>query len=61
MIDTDETGQKKWDELIAAAHTGPWSKWDFRFIWDNKGNKYSQLSPKQKTTVGTLHEKLVRV
>lgn len=60
MIDTEETGQKKWDEVVKALHTGPWSEWDFRFISGLKSNPYRNLSRKQQDVIGNLHEKLVR-
>lgn len=57
MIDTDETGQKKLDEVRKSS--GEMNDWEQEFL-DSIGNKpYNLMTPKQKSTVGRLHDKLV--
>lgn len=58
MIDTDETGQKKLDELIQAHDSFGWTQWEWNFIDSVNLRIYRQLSSKQKDIVGRLHDKL---
>lgn len=58
MIDTDSTGQRKLDALVDC-DDDEWTDWERTFIKSMTGRKYGDLTPKQKTTVGTLYDKLV--
>ena len=62
MIDTDETGQKKLDEIRRehkrdADALDDWEKHFFHVI---RFFNYAQLSPKQKAAVGRTHDKLFK-
>jgi len=60
MIDTDEVGNKKLDELKKATDvSGIWNDYEEGFLIDMRYRKYESLSPKQKSMVGKLYEKLM--
>lgn len=60
MIDTDQRGQEKWDAVKQEFAQNPefWTPYEWRFIWDTKGNTYGALSSRQKAFVGRLYERL---
>lgn len=59
MIDTDESGNKKLDALKKATDiSGLWNDYEEGFLLDMRHRKYESLSPKQKSMVGRLYDKL---
>ncbi len=60
MIDSNETGQKKWDEIVKSRDEFEWTEWERKFIAERGHWKYEKLSPKQQALIGTLYDKLVR-
>lgn len=58
MIDTDETGQRKWTDITRAVNSGPWNEWEQGFIYSMLRTPYRNLSDKQKALVGRLFDKL---
>ena len=59
MLETDETGQKKLEELLKHRDQTYWTDWEQEFLDDlsDKRTKYSALSPKQKSVISRLHDK----
>lgn len=56
MLETDATGQKQLDELVANREDEEiFNDWERKFITDMIGKKYSNLSKHQKAVVTRLY------
>ena len=57
MIDSDATGQKKLEEIRKGF--ADWTEFEENFLLSTSARTYATLTPRQKSTVGTMHDKLV--
>lgn len=60
MIDTDDTGQKKLQELVANIEDNLWNDYEKNFLERNQATLYRGLTPKQKGLVSSLYDKLIK-
>lgn len=58
VIDTNEVGQQKLEELVKSINACDWSDWERSFIVRLALRSYKFLSAKQKNTVGNMWDKL---
>lgn len=60
MIDTNETGQKKLREIVAALDEVEWTDWETGFITSVQDRGYERLSPREQGVVGRLYDKMLK-
>lgn len=56
MIDTDEVGDSKIEELKKNVHSGVFNDWEKQFIRELNGTYYDELNKSQKAVVTRLHD-----
>lgn len=59
MIDTDETGEKKFQYVLKEIDSFGWTDYEREFLDGNRFKQYKDFSPKQKSMVGRLYDKLM--